>query len=574
MKWNTEWVDLQNIEHMIAECWRMSERRLERYCKELSRQQNLIFAGELGTKFLEFICKSIDNDTPPDWSKLQRDVRLMKELIQDGQAQHDVYWRSQYQALTVNTSAYFQTEFGKVFTQQLAAKLELDVSQEQRMLLQDIQKIQKICVSCNWEDEEKAKKVLSRLAKDEKCYFSSWLGDIFLSGLQQRYGKTEEPQLPEEPDLKQEQKNGRRSVFKAKVAWTVLICITVGAAGLWLFMRSQGGQSHFRLPDIVSGILKNEVSGKEGALNGEGDINLQTESVRPEVSKLGDLHTDNVLSENRNSDKPETELPDIKRLHSQDAKAVSQENTADDRQQTADARGGKRKPDGAALSETNTTSGTKKPDQDTADTGMEKNKEPPDILPKYRSFYEQYPDLFAWLKIPETGIDHPVMQSDDGQRGEKYFYLHRDYTGKKSEEGSLFVESQSSCWPQDDNTVIYGHNMSNGRNFGILENYKDQNFFKKHQTIQYDTIYETGTYQIAAVVLTRILYQEEEGFRYYRFYKYKTEEEFQQCTDFIKENQLYDTQVELQYGDQLLMLSTCEYSVPNGRLVIIARKTS
>ena len=114
--------------------------------------------------------------------------------------------------------------------------------------------------------------------------------------------------------------------------------------------------------------------------------------------------------------------------------------------------------------------------------------------------------------------------------------------------------------------------MSNGQGFGILENYKEPDFFKNHPLIQYDTIYETGTWQIAAVIITRILYQDEEGFRYYRFYNYDSEQEFEECMRFVKENQLYDTGSQLQYGDQILMLSTCEYSKPNGRLVVVAKK--
>lgn len=77
---------------------------------------------------------------------------------------------------------------------------------------------------------------------------------------------------------------------------------------------------------------------------------------------------------------------------------------------------------------------------------------------------------------------------------------------------------------------------------------------------------------MAAVLLARVLYQEETGFRYYRLFNYDTKREFQECTDFIKDNQMYDTGVDLQYGDQLLMLSTCEYSRENGRLVIVAKK--
>lgn len=114
--------------------------------------------------------------------------------------------------------------------------------------------------------------------------------------------------------------------------------------------------------------------------------------------------------------------------------------------------------------------------------------------------------------------------------------------------------------------------MSSGVNFGILENYKNGEFFQEHPLIQYDTIYEEGTYQIVAVLITRILYQDEEGFRYYRFYNYGSEREFQECADFVSKNQLYDTGNTMQYGEWLLMLSTCEYSKPNGRLVVVAKR--
>ena len=160
MKWNTEWVDLQNIEHMVAECWRMGEYQLEKYVQKLSKQQDLIFAGELGLGFLEMLRKSVEEEKPVDWAKLQRDIHLMQELIRDGQAQYDLYWKSQYQELTADPNAYFGTEFGRAFTEQIAAKLELNISEEQRMLQHDISKIQKICSSFNWDDEEKAKKAL------------------------------------------------------------------------------------------------------------------------------------------------------------------------------------------------------------------------------------------------------------------------------------------------------------------------------------------------------------------------------------------------------------------------------
>lgn len=662
MKWNIEWIDLQNIERMIAECWRMNERQLEKYCNKLSRQRDLVFAEELGTKFLELMIKSIDAGEKPDWPKLQKDVRLMLELIQDGQEQHEVYWKSQYQELTSATATYFSTEFGRAFTEQLAVKLELDLSEEQRMLQQDIRKIQKICASCRWEEEEKAKKTVSLLIQDEKYYFSSWLGDAFINVLQERYGKKEEDEEKSEPvsETEPERQPGpkavRKSSLKARIAWTLVVCISAGAAILWLYMQSKDGPGRQKLQNLLSGekiqsqnltggwdnLTENSedkasgkyqnsagtgVSGQKESYeydessaavsNGSdessrgmaagfeesgqaGGVQAYEQTVNSEISaQPGNSGSGKASGQSENggngefSGQSESGETSGGRLeNSGNGKASGQSENGGSGEFSGQSEGGetsgKLKNSGSSgmsgqkeSSGSDEASGQKEVlaedgnglhslDKNTADTGI--RQQVPDILPQYQEFYQNYPDLYGWLKIPGTQIDHPVMQSDDVKRGEQYYYLHRNYDGTKSEAGSLFVESRSSCYPQDDNTVIYGHNMSSGLNFGILENFKDEEFFKNHQKIQFDTVYETGTYQIAAVLITRILYKEEEGFRYYRLYNYQSSSEFQECADFIKENQLYDTGIGLKPSDKLLMLSTCEYSLPNGRLVVVAKR--
>lgn len=622
MKWNIEWVDLQIIEHMVAECWRMGGHQLEKYVQKLSNQQELVFAGDLGIRFLELLRTSIDTGKTPDWSKLQKDIHLMQELIQDGQAQHGVYWRSQYQELSANPKAYFGTEFGRAFTEQLGVKLELGISEEQRMLQHDIAKIQKICATCNWDDEKKAKKALQLLTQDEKYYFSSWLGDAFINVLQERYGKKEEEEetelivQPEVPAVK-------KSSFRGKIILTLSVCILIGVICLLLILQSDGGRSREKLQKIFSevrsviDVAPNQklqgnqtvqqymldtqegraanprgsdrqgdqaaglnMSDRQGDQAAESNITNRQgdQAVESNMSGTQGSHAASMYGTDTSEDHPE----DLSESESDNADAGNTKEAGQDGNfyaSDANGQGGDRE-----SADTSGRDSGHRLDGSTAGTGMEEdgraaankpgNVELPDILPQYASFHRQYPDLFGWLKIPGTEIDHPVMQSDDEVRGERYFYLHRDYTGKKTEAGSLFVEQTSSCFPQDFNTVIYGHNMSNGHNFGMLEQYKDADFFDKHPMLQYDTIYETGTYQIAAVLITRILYQDEEGFRYYRFYNYDSQEEFQACVDFIQENQLYETGVDLEYGDRLVMLSTCEYSCPNGRLVVVAKKTS
>lgn len=130
----------------------------------------------------------------------------------------------------------------------------------------------------------------------------------------------------------------------------------------------------------------------------------------------------------------------------------------------------------------------------------------------------------------------------------------------------IFSSSESD-YSEFSEALLLGDNM-----FGTLKMYHDKDFFQAHRKIQFDTLYETGLYEAVAVLKTRILNENEEGFRYYQFFNYQNEREFQKCLEFIEKNQMFGTDSTLEYGDHILMLSTCEYSQENGRLVIVARK--
>ncbi len=203
-----------------------------------------------------------------------------------------------------------------------------------------------------------------------------------------------------------------------------------------------------------------------------------------------------------------------------------------------------------------------------SDENDKKNTDKVAILDQYVILYSMYPDVVGWLKVDGTSIDYPVMQDRTG----KEYYLKHNFEGKTDNRGALFIAADSSISPLDKNLVIFGHNMNDRTQFGDLDKYQDQNFYQKHQTIEFDTLHETGLYQIVAVVQTRVKQEDEYGVRYYWFHNYKNRGEFQDLLDFIRENSLYDTGEHLRYGDTTIMLSTCEYTVDNGRLVVIAKR--
>lgn len=192
----------------------------------------------------------------------------------------------------------------------------------------------------------------------------------------------------------------------------------------------------------------------------------------------------------------------------------------------------------------------------------------PDILDDYVVLANMYPNVVGWIRVGGTSIDYPVMQDKEDEN----FYLNHNFEGKTDSKGALFVDADASTLPIDQNLIIFGHNMRDGSMFGDLSKFLEKDFYKKHHTIEFDTLYEKGTYEVVAVVKTAVKQEDEEGFRYYWFRNYNSMEEFRELEDFVKKNQIYDTGNQLEYGNCFLMLSTCEYSVDNGRLVVIARK--
>lgn len=114
----------------------------------------------------------------------------------------------------------------------------------------------------------------------------------------------------------------------------------------------------------------------------------------------------------------------------------------------------------------------------------------------FQQLQEENADIYAWLRIPGTKIDYPIVQrpSDD------FYYLNHTVAGAEGLPGSIYTESLNRQDFSDRNTVIYGHNMKNGTMFGKLRNYKDRAFMEEHREI---IIYLPGrmlTYQVFAAV--------------------------------------------------------------------------
>lgn len=105
-------------------------------------------------------------------------------------------------------------------------------------------------------------------------------------------------------------------------------------------------------------------------------------------------------------------------------------------------------------------------------------------------------DAYAWIKIPGTKIDYPVLQAGKGKND--YFYLNHNVNGDYEFSGSIYSEKQNAKDFSDAVTILYGHNMLNGTMFADLHKFESENFFKKHQYMYVYTPTRKLTYKIYA----------------------------------------------------------------------------
>ena len=191
----------------------------------------------------------------------------------------------------------------------------------------------------------------------------------------------------------------------------------------------------------------------------------------------------------------------------------------------------------------------------------------PDILDEYKALFNKNKSLIGWIEIADTIIDYPVMQTVDND-----YYLKHDFNQKNDANGCIFLDCNCDVILGNDNWILYGHHMKNGKMFSSLIKYADMDYYEKHKYIRFDTIYEKGTYEVMYAFRSRIYNSNEITFKYYQFIDANSSEEFNSYMEEMEKMSLIDTGVSATYGDRLLTLSTCDYQEENGRFVVVAKR--
>ena len=179
------------------------------------------------------------------------------------------------------------------------------------------------------------------------------------------------------------------------------------------------------------------------------------------------------------------------------------------------------------------------------------------------AYLAQNPDFIAWLRIPGTNVDYPVVQTDDPD-----YYLNHTFSGKSSVVGTLFSLADADYKAPGRNIAIYGHHLrsSGEKMFTSLMRYKNPDFYEDNQTIVLDSLYRHSEYTIFAVVNMKTGDLEPSRTTF------SGDAAFMAFVNRAKSESLYDTGVEVGADDHILTLITCDrsYAGKEGRLVILA----
>ena len=179
------------------------------------------------------------------------------------------------------------------------------------------------------------------------------------------------------------------------------------------------------------------------------------------------------------------------------------------------------------------------------------------------AYLAQNPDFIAWLRIPGTNVDYPVVQTDNPD-----YYLNHTFSGKSSVVGTLFSLADADYAAPGRNIAIYGHHLrsSGEKMFTSLMRYKNPDFYEDNKTVMLDSLYRRSEYTIFAVVNMKVGDWEPSRTTF------SGNAAFMTFVNRAKSESLYDTGVEVGADDHILTLITCDrsYAGKEGRLVILA----
>lgn len=213
--------------------------------------------------------------------------------------------------------------------------------------------------------------------------------------------------------------------------------------------------------------------------------------------------------------------------------------------------------------------------------------QPRPLLPLAETLLVQNPNTIGWIKVNNTKIDLPVvLKADEADDKKNTYYLTHNFLQEKASVGVIFADYRTTIEDrkQSDNIILYGHDEASNEMFGDLDLYKEKNggrwnqgaldFYKLNPTFEFSTNYEKGTYKIFAYFVTAVNQEQDpdnEIFDYNNYIDFD-EARYEEFMGNVMERNMIVTDIDCQYGDKFVTLSTCSDEFEPSRLVVFGRK--
>lgn len=201
----------------------------------------------------------------------------------------------------------------------------------------------------------------------------------------------------------------------------------------------------------------------------------------------------------------------------------------------------------------------------TATTEVDKLKElgitVPDKNLDWDALHQQNADIYAWIYVPGTEIDYPILQ----HKTEQDYYLDHNLDGSTGYPGCIYTQLRNSKDFSDFATVIYGHNMKDGTMFQNLHNYEDNTFFSENPYIYIYTPEKVFVYKIFAAVT----FHDRNILTYYNMSE--TGDRARYINDIRACNGMtdqYDDSYPVNTESHIVSLSTCIGASPDNRWIV------
>jgi len=169
----------------------------------------------------------------------------------------------------------------------------------------------------------------------------------------------------------------------------------------------------------------------------------------------------------------------------------------------------------------------------------------------------EFPGIVGWIRLEGTLIDYPVMQYSDND-----FFLTHLPDGTPHRNGSIFLDYRNSSDFSDKSILIFGHESRNLDMFGVLKNYRNQEFFDLNPIMYLHT--PQNDYKL--VLFAGHLAHSQ---RDHPPMEFENDEDFLDYIEHIKSISFFSSNVEVSATDRIVSLCTCAYDFNEARLIIV-----